>query len=145
MKFQPTQKRIVNTLLIGAVAITIASLQVQPANAQMSRSAFREAARELDLNRSQMREIGGIMKNSKSELQAILTPEQFELLQSARQQAQTQAQARNPEQFKSALGLTDIQAAQLAALHEGMIVQLQEILTPDQLEGIMELTAFSQL
>ena len=142
MKFQRTRKRIVNTLLMGTLAIGLGSFYVQPVSAQMDRSAFREVAQELNISRSQMRQVGGIMRGTSSDIQEILTPEQFEVLQSAREQQQSQPQ--DPQELQAALNLTDDQAEQLAAVREETVVELQSVLTPEQLEGIMELTALNQ-
>lgn len=145
MQIQLTRKRIVNTLLIGTLALGIGSLTIQPATAQLSRSAFRETARELNLSRSQMQDVAGIVRGFSSEIQEIFTPEQLELLQSAREQQQSQTPAQDPQELREALNLTDTQSAQLAVVREEMVVELQSVLEPYQLEGIMEMTAFSQL
>lgn len=141
MNFQLTRKRIVNTLLVGTLALGIGSFNLQPAAAQMDRSAFREVAEELNLSRSQMRQVGGIMRGVNSELEEILTPEQIELIQATRAQQQSQ----DPQELQAALNLTDTQTAQLAVVREETVVELQEVLTPEQLEGIMEMTVFDQL
>ena len=141
MKFRLTRKRIINTLLIGTLALGIGSFNLQPAAAQLDRSAFRELAEELDLSRSQMRQVGGIMRGLNSELEEILTPEQLETLQSAREQQESQ----DPQELQEALNLTDTQSAQLAIAREETVTELQEILTPEQLEGILEVTAFNRL
>ena len=60
MKFQLICKRIVNTLLMGTLVLGLGSFNLQPATAQLDRSTFREIAQELNLSRSQMREVGGI-------------------------------------------------------------------------------------
>ena len=102
MQIQFTRKRIVNTLLVGIMALAMGSFHVQPAAAQLSRSAFRETARELNISRSQMRAVAGIMQNSKSEIEEILTPEQFEQMQSLREQQQSQPQTRSPQELQEA-------------------------------------------
>ncbi|EKU99921.1 hypothetical protein Lepto7375DRAFT_2007 [Leptolyngbya sp. PCC 7375] len=141
MQFQITRKRIVNTLLIGTLALGLGSFNSQPATAQLDRSTFREVAQELDLSRSQMRQVGGIMRDLNSELEEILTPEQLETLQSAREQQESQ----DPQELQEALNLTDTQSEQLAVAHAETVAELQEVLTPEQLEGIMEVTAFNRL
>ena len=143
MQLQLTQKRIVNTLLTCGLALGIGSFSLQPATAQVNRGAFREVAQELNLSQSQMREVGGIMRDLNSEIEEILTPEQFELLQSTREQQQSQPQS--PQQLQEVLNLTDTQADQLAEVRAETVVELQGVLTPYQLERIMEMTAFNQL
>ncbi|MDV3347293.1 hypothetical protein QGP82_01175 [Leptothoe sp. LEGE 181152] len=141
MQFQITRKRIVNTVLIGTLALGLGNFNGQPATAQLDRSTFREVAQELDLSRSQMRQVGGIMRDLNSELEEILTPGQLETLQSAREQQESQ----DPQDLQEALNLTDTQSEQLAVAHAETVAELQEVLTPEQLEGIMEVTAFSRL
>ncbi|NEQ55593.1 MAG: hypothetical protein F6K11_36695 [Leptolyngbya sp. SIO3F4] len=140
MSIQLTRKRIVNALLMVTLTMGLGSLTIQPATAQIDRSTFREVAEELNLSRSQMRSVAGIMRDLNSDIEDILTDEQFELLKSTREQEQTQ----NPQELQEALNLTDTQSAQLSVVREEMSLELQEVLTPEQLEGIMELTAFSQ-
>ncbi|MFG6095718.1 hypothetical protein D0962_29435 [Leptolyngbyaceae cyanobacterium CCMR0082] len=141
MQFQITRKRIVNTVLIGTLALGLGNFNGQPATAQLDRSTFREVAQELDLSRSQMRQVGGIMRDLNSELEEILTPGQLETLQSAREQQESQ----DPQDLQEALNLTDTQSEQLAVAHAETVAELQEVLTPEQLEGIMEVTAFNRL
>ncbi|MEO0802110.1 MAG: hypothetical protein AAFY57_07540 [Cyanobacteria bacterium J06642_2] len=127
------------------MSLAIGGIHIPPASAQVSRSDFRETARELNLSRSQMREIAGIMRSFNSEIEEILTPEQFELLQSTRKQQRSQPQTQDPQELQEELNLTDSQSGQLAEAREDMIVELEAVLAPYQLEGIMEKTAFSQL
>lgn len=149
MQIQRTRKRIVNTLLIGTLALGVGSLSIQPATAQLSRSAFRETARELNLSRAQMQDVAGIMRSFSSEIEEILTPEQFEILQSVREQKQSQPQSQpqeqNPEELRDTMNLTDTQSTQIATAREEMVTGLQEVLTPEQIEGLMEKTGFNQL
>lgn len=141
MQLQLTRKGIVNALMVGTLALGFGSFHLQPAAAQMDRSTFRELAEELDLSRSQMREVGGIMRSLNSDIEDILTPDQLELLKSTREQQQSQ----DPDELREALNLTDTQSDQLAIVREDMVDELEAVLTPDQLERVMEVTAFSQL
>lgn len=136
---QITQKRLVNIVLIGTLGL--GSFQIQPAAAQVDRSAFREVAEELDLSRSQMRQVGGIMRGLNSDVEDILTTEQFDLLRSTREQGGVQ----DRQELQAALDLTDAQALQLAAVREETVAELQSVLTTEQLEKIMEMTVFDQL
>ena len=147
MQFQLTRQRLVSTVLIGTLALAVGSFYSQPAAAQLSRSAFREAARELNLSRSQMRDVAGIMRSFSAEVQDILTPEQFEQLQAVREQQQEQssAQAPDPQELREDLNLTEAQAEQIAATRTETVAELQEILTPEQISGMMEMVGFNQL
>ncbi len=139
MQRQLTRKGLIKTLLITTLTLGMGSFNNQPASAQLDRSTFRETAQELNLSRSQMRETAGIMRDFKSDIETILTSEQLEILQTAQEQP-----PQEPQQLQDALNLTDAQSTQLAAAREEMVLDLQAVLQPYQLEGIMELTAFSQ-
>ena len=144
MRIRLTRNVLRNTLLIGALAVSIGSIYAQPAAAQMNRSNFRELADELDLSRSQMREIGGIMRGFNAELQEILTDEQYEVLQAA-QAEQADAEDRDPEALKASLNLTEEQSRQIASARTEVVTDLQEVLTPEQIERMMEIAGFDQL
>ena len=135
---QLTRKGIVNALLVGTLALGIGSF-AQPASAQLDRGSFRELASELDLSRSQMREVGGIMRSLNSDVKDILTSDQFELLKSSRED-----ESDDPQEMWESLDLTDTQAEQLAVVRRDTVVELREILTPDQLRGILEATALDR-
>lgn len=137
MQFRLTRKQIINAFLL--VALGIGSLSIQPAAAQVSRSAFRETAEELGLSRSQMREVGGIMRSLNSEVEDILTTEQFELIKAAREE-----QNQDPQALQEDLNLTDSQAEQLALARRETVVELRQVLTPTQLQGIMDMAGFTQ-
>lgn len=145
MPFQLTRKRIANTVLIGTLILGIGSINMRPAIAQMSRSEFRDLAQELDLSRSQMRSVAGTMRGFKSDVEDILTPEQLDLLQAAQDQSQgEEQQAQDPQDVQNALNLTDAQSTQIETAREDMVTELQEFLTPEQIEQIVELMTFSQ-
>lgn len=93
-----------------------------------------------------MQGVAGIMRDFSAEIQEILTPEQFELRQSTREQQASQPEdPQEPQALKEALALTETQSTQLAVVREEMVTGLEEVLDPDQLEGVMEMTALSQL
>ena len=144
MQIRLTRSVFSNLLLIGTLALSIGSLYAQPAAAQLNRSNFRELAEELDLSRSQMREIGGIMRGFNAELQEILTAEQYESLQAARAQ-QADADGRDPEALKASLNLTDEQSSQIASARTELVAGLEDVLTPEQIERMIEIAGFDQL
>lgn len=145
MQLQLTRKGIANIALVGAIAMTVSVLQSQPASAQLNRSNFREVASELNLSRSQMREVGGIMRNFNTELQDILTEEQYELLQASRESQASGSEAQDPQALRDSLNLTDTQSEQLATARGSMMTELQAVLTPEQIAGMMEMAGFDQL
>ena len=142
MHLQLTQKRIVSTVLIGTMAVTIGSIHAQPAAAQLDRNTFREAASELGLSRSQTRDVAGIVRGFNDELQEILTPEQLEILQSAREDQQSQPQ--DLQALQASLNLTETQTEQISTARASLDEELREILTPEQLAGLIEIAGFDQ-
>ena len=142
MRIQHTREKIVKALLIGTVTLTTGTFNLQPATAQFNRSTFRETSRELNLSRSQMREVAGILRSFNSEIKDILTPEQFEELKSAKEQQQSNPQGHNLQNLHEELNLTDTQSADLFKARKVMTLELQEVLAPEQIEKIMENVAF---
>lgn len=134
MPTQFTRQRIFSLLLTGTMLLGVGSVYMEPAAAQFNRSAFRQTARELNLSRSEMFKIAGIMRGFRSEMKDILTPDQYELLQSTRKQESKP----QPEEIREELALTDIQSEQLASAREDMVAELQEVLTPSQFTRMME-------
>ncbi|MEB3213238.1 MAG: hypothetical protein VKL39_17945 [Leptolyngbyaceae bacterium] len=147
MKLQFTRKQIIKPLAIGTMILGIGSFNLQPAAAQVDRNAMREMAEELDLSRSQMRQLAGVMRSFRSEIEDILTSEQLELLQAAREelQSQTQAQIQNAQELKEALDLTEEQTEQLAEARRELVDELQNVLTSEQIESLLEMTILSQI
>lgn len=141
MPIQFTRKRLFSLLLLGTLALGIGNVTIQPAAAQHNRSAMRQTARELNLSRSQMFKIAGIMRDFRSEMKDILTPEQFELLQSTQQQQSTT----EPQEVRDALALTGTQSTQLASAREDMLAELQGVLTPSQFTKMMKKVSFNPL
>lgn len=139
MKIQFTRKQIVSILLIGTMALGFGSLNIQPTAAQFSRSTFVKTARELNLSRSEMRKVAGVMRGFRAEIQDILTPEQYEALKTKRKQ---QKPHQSPQKLKEELDLTDRQSVQIATARQDMITGLQGILAPNQITKIMEVTGF---
>ncbi|MGK7890162.1 MAG: hypothetical protein AB4042_12575 [Leptolyngbyaceae cyanobacterium] len=147
MQIQFTPKQIISPLVIGTMILGIGSFTVQPATAQVSRQAMREMAEEMDLSRSQMRQLAGVMRGFRSEVEDILTSEQLELLQAEREemQSQMQPQAHNAQALTEELDLTEEQAKQIVEAREAMVNELQDILNPEQIESILEMTIVSQI
>lgn len=147
MQIQFTRKQIIRSLAIGTMVLGIGSFNVQPAAPQVAPSVIRQMAEELDLSRTQMRQLAGIMRGFRSEIEDILTSEQIELLQSAREemQSQTQPQVHNVQKLKEELDLTEEQTEQLAEVRNEIVDELQGVLTPEQVESILEMMILDQI
>lgn len=96
--------------------------QEQPAKAPRERFGDK-----LGLNDSQKAQIEAIMKDTRAKMDAVLTPEQRALKESARQNRQAgQRGERKP------LNLTQDQKNQIKQIRESSKSQIQSILTPEQ-------------
>jgi len=147
MQIQFTRQQIITPLVIGTMILGIGSFNLQPAKAQVDRSAMREMAEDLNLSRSQKRQLAGVMRNFRSELDDILTADQLELLHAARQemQSQTPPQVQTDLDLKNELNLTEEQTEQIVEARRDMVDSLQDVLTPEQIESILELAIVGQL
>ncbi|NER79260.1 MAG: hypothetical protein F6K42_06690 [Leptolyngbya sp. SIO1D8] len=130
---------------VGMSALLIGS--PQPVQAQTADAP--NALRELDLSFSQMRQLRSIRQDYQADLEEILTPEQLEEmqdLQAARQEAQdSQAEENAAEDILAELDLSDEQTNQLTEVHESMVQDFQDVLTPEQLEQLEETEFFDNL
>lgn len=97
--------------------------------------------RELGLNRSQMRQLRGVMQDFRSALEDTLTPAQLEEMQNLREAAQTNS----PVSTKDALAeldLTEDQTEQLEQTRASLRQDLAGVLTPEQLEKLEAMGGF---
>lgn len=139
------ENRFAKTFLILTATLTIGGFHIRPVLAQADKSAIVETARKLNLSLPQMRAMRSIMQDFSADVQQVLTPEQYEQLQLVREQQQSQPENGDPQNAKEVLNLTDVQVAQLSEAKQETVTELQEILTPEQVEEIMGATALGQL
>jgi Spy/CpxP family protein refolding chaperone len=130
-----TSKLLIIGLSISAMVLVTPQLAMgQPAGAPS-----REALRSLNLSRSQMRQLRGVMQNYQSSFNNILTSSQKQQLEDLQAEQGNQAGAGNPDDLINQLNLTEAQSSQLATLQENMAGELQGILTPEQLQQAQEI------
>jgi periplasmic protein CpxP/Spy len=137
------------SLIAGAIALTLTATSFA-VNAQTASSLPLLVAQTpekergpwqnlglTDAQKAQMKEIG---RNTRAQIEALLTPEQKEKLQAAMQARQAQRQAgqrqagQRPRKDFADLNLTDAQKTQMRQIRESSKKQMQAILTPEQQE-----------
>ncbi len=121
-------------LAVGGLLISTPRLaQGQPAGVN------RQALRSLNLSRSQMQQMRGVMQGYQSELEDILTSDQLEQLQDLQASRQEQPTEGGRPDLAAELDLSADQVSQLEILGGSMTTELQEILSADQLEQLQDL------
>ena len=131
----------VGLVIAGSSLLLMASPQLVSAQATTDPAAIRQ---ELDLNRSQMRQLRGIMQDHRAELEDILTPEQLEEMQALREAAQQDSSVSDSEQpsredIIAELDLSEDQVEQLEQTRESLQQDLEAVLTPEQLAKLEEM------
>lgn len=135
----------VGLVTVGTGVLLLPSAQL--VQAQPDPAAVR---RELDLNMSQMRQLRNIMQDYQAELEDILTPEQLEEMQDLREAARQEGAASESNQpsredIIAELDLSDDQIEQLTEVRESMEEDLEDVLSPQQLEKLEEMGGFGRI
>lgn len=118
----------VGTLLIATPRLALS----QPAGVN------REMIQSLNLSRSQMQQLRGVMQGYQSELDDILTSEQQQQLEDLQAEMQNESSEDRPDLFAE-LDISADQASDLEALQADMAADLEDILSPEQFEQAQEL------
>lgn len=105
-----------------------------PAQSQVDR----EVIRSLNLSRSQMQQLRGVMQGYQSELGDILTSEQQQQLEDLKAEVQSGSSDAPSDPFTE-LDLSADQASELETLQADMAADLEDILSTEQLEQAEEL------
>ncbi|AFY49744.1 P pilus assembly/Cpx signaling pathway, periplasmic inhibitor/zinc-resistance associated protein [Nostoc sp. PCC 7524] len=146
------------SLLAGAIALTLTAtpLAVQAQTFSNSRFQVAQAAKKgpwaaLELTADQKARIQEIQRNTRTQMEAVFTPEQKAKLEAARQERQARRAQRQPGDRPQAgkrpgmkladLNLTDDQKARMRAIREESQKQMQAVLTPEQQAKLQELKA----
>ena len=123
-------------LLIG---MGVGALLVSAPQVARGQSVNREAIRELNLSRSQMRELCNVMRSYQSEMQGILTAEQLEQLEDLQAERKESPDTDESVDLAAELNLSEEQTSQFEALQEDIAAEFQTILSAEQLEQAEEL------
>lgn len=142
------------SLLVGALALTLSATpfavhaQTNSASAPVVAQAGKKGPWEsLGLSNQQKARIQQIMSNSRTQVEAVFTPEQKAKLEAARQARQAQRQqgqrpqAGEGRKIMAELNLTDAQKTRIRSIRESTKQQIEAILTPEQRAKLQELEA----
>ncbi|MEO1096023.1 MAG: hypothetical protein AAFX01_14105 [Cyanobacteria bacterium J06638_28] len=137
----------IKALLHRSVRVALAAAGIGAlllVNPQLAEARPPEGMRELNLSRSQMRQLRDIMQDYQSDLQGILSPEQLEEMQDLREAQQNGEVADvDREDMIAELGLSDNQVEQLDDVQASLEAELEGVLTSEQLEKLSEMEGFS--
>ena len=132
LKFMP--------MLVGAIAIALATteLAVNAKAASPSRILLAQAQephgfQRLGLTQEQKAKIAQIRQNTRSQIEAVLTPQQLEQLKTAMQDSR-----QSKRQAFSTLNLTQEQRTQMRQIRQSAKSQYEAVLTPQQLEQLQQ-------
>lgn len=136
------------SIRLGLITVGTSLLLLTPAQMAQAQSTNNAAAirQELNLNRSQMRQLRDIMQGYQAELADILTAEQLAEMQDLGEAAQANgqtAQSRpSTEELIAELNLSEDQVDQLTQARESLEQDLTTVLSPEQMEKLREIQGF---
>jgi Spy/CpxP family protein refolding chaperone len=134
------------SIRLGLVAAGASVLLLTPAQMAQAQSTNNAAAirQELNLNRSQMRQLRDITQGYQAELADILTAEQLAEMQALREAAQANGQSGSPsaEALIAELNLSEDQVDQLTQARESLEQDLTAVLSPEQMDKLREIQGF---
>lgn len=115
---------------VAAITLTTAPLAIQSPAQAYPASRF---SQELNLTAEQIAQMEQIRENIKSQMEAVLTPEQQQQIQTMRTEGRQQGRA-----MKS-LNLSEAQRTQMREIHRSAREQMQNVLTEEQRQQLREL------
>lgn len=150
------------SLVAGAIALTLSAtpfavkaqpgfsankLVAQAQNTQTPKARKNAIWEQLGLTDSQKSQIEAIRRDTRTQMEAVLTQEQKNQIQAqlqARQAQRGQRQAgqqpsQRPKKGFGALNLTDAQKTQMKQIMQSSQQKIQEVLTPEQRTKLQEL------
>ncbi|MEL6400252.1 MAG: hypothetical protein AAFR26_14465 [Cyanobacteria bacterium J06626_4] len=139
MSFKEALMRTTSKVLL--ISVGVGALLIATPRLAMSQSAGanREAIRSLNLSRSQMQELRGVMQGYQSELEDILTSEQQQQLADLKEEMQDESATDDRPDLVTELDLSSDQASQLDSLQTDMTAAVQGILSAEQFEEAQDL------
>ncbi|MEJ1932746.1 P pilus assembly/Cpx signaling pathway, periplasmic inhibitor/zinc-resistance associated protein [Nostoc sp. NIES-2111] len=141
------------SLLAGAIALTLTTtpFAVHAQTNSSAASVIAQGARKgpwesLGLSNEQKARIKQIMDNSRTQIEAVFTPEQKAKLEAARQARQAQRQqGQRPQAGRRGnvadLNLTQDQKNRIKSIRQSSKQQIEAVLTPEQRAKLQELKA----
>jgi periplasmic protein CpxP/Spy len=136
-------------MLAGAIALSVVATPfIVNAQSGMSDQAQPTNSRrygkwdKLNLSEQQKAQLQQIKNDTRTQIEAVLTPQQLEQLKTARQnnQANQAGQGhRGKHSAMAALNLTDAQKAKIKEIKDSQKARMQAILTPEQQQQLQQM------
>ena len=139
MSFKKALMRTTSKVLLVSVGVGALLIATPRLAVSQSAGANREAIRSLNLSRSQMQELRGVMQGYQSELEDILTSEQQQQLADLKEDMQDESATDDRPDLVTELDLSADQASQLDSLQVDMTAAVQGILSAEQFEEAQDL------
>ena len=139
MSFKKALMRTTSKVLLVSVGVGALLIATPRLAVSQSAGANREAIRSLNLGRSQMQELRGVMQGYQSELEDILTSEQQQQLADLKEDMQDESATDDRPDLVTELDLSADQASQLDSLQVDMTAAVQGILSAEQFEEAQDL------
>ncbi|HEY9601952.1 MAG TPA: hypothetical protein V6C85_10100 [Allocoleopsis sp.] len=133
-------------MLAGAIALSVGVMpfaikaQAQtPDSAQPAHAHHHSKWDQLNLSEQQKAQLQQLEKDTRTQIEAVLTPQQLEQLKAARQNHQPHQAGQGRHSAMAALNLTDAQKAKIKAIKEAKKARMQAILTPQQQQQLQQM------
>lgn len=135
------------SLIAAAIALSLTAVpfavnaQVNPQTPTQVKPARQGPFERLGLNEEQKTKIKEIRRNSRTQMEGILSPEQKQQLQAAKQERQgqpRQERGQRPGKNFASLNLTPEQKTKMREIRESEKNQIQAILTPEQQQQLKQ-------
>jgi len=138
------------SLIAAAIALSLTAVpfavnaQINPQTpTQVKPVREKGLFQRLGLSEQQKNQMQEIRRNSRTKMEAILTPEQLQQLQAAKQERQGQPRQQRGQGQRSKMGfaslnLTEEQKTKMREIRESEKNQIQAILTPEQQQQLKQ-------
>jgi periplasmic protein CpxP/Spy len=138
------------SLITAAIALSLTAIpiavnaQINPQTpTQVKPVRAKGSFERLGLSEQQKTQIQEIRRNTRAQMEAILTPEQKQQLQAAKQERQGQprqqtGQGQRPKKGFASLNLSEEQKTKMREIRESEKNQIQAILTPEQRQQLQQ-------
>lgn len=131
-------------LALSLTAVPFAvNAQINPQTPTQVKPGRNGLFERLGLSEQQKSQIQEIRRNTRAQMEAILTPEQKQQLEAAKQARQSQTrqqtpQGQRPKRGFASLNLTEEQKTKMREIKESEKNQIQAILTPEQQQQLQQ-------
>jgi Spy/CpxP family protein refolding chaperone len=135
-------------MLAGVIAVSVAATPLivkaqansstQPVPTQ-SNQRYQGKWDKLNLSDQQKAQLRQIHDETRTQMEAVFTPQQLEQLKAARQNRQAGQARQGKDSIMAALNLTDAQKAKLKEIKDAKKTRMQAVLTPEQQRQLQQM------